>query len=477
MRSHFKFLLVLAALSAAFSLATNSTRAVELLTDGGFEAGGTSPLGWSLEEFATGSGTILNSAEQIGFAPESTPLDLWLRAFVGGEGAGPDNLSNAILSQSAAVVAGEEYTFSGYSRWEDNYSGGATTLDAAGPLGAVASPTETNMELAFFDAGGSVIGTPIFLDLRTEQSNFDLWQQHTLVGTAPAGAVEARVTAEARDMVWNGGDLESAFYDTFSLTGAGAPSTELLTNPDLEEPPAEFGDDWVITQVAGGNIPGDPTVSTEGFANRPGSGGALGAWLRAFTGSSSQPADATLSQTVDGMAGGDYTFSGWSRWETNYSGGDPSFATETIMELAFLDAGGTEIGTPELLDLSTQQSNDGTWREHTLNATAPAGTVSVRITGAGLGMEDNPLGGAQSAFFDDFSLMLASASTDADGDGDVDGQDFLLLQRNDPSLISQWEIDYGSGSLSATQSVPEPNTAILLMGLLALSAAKRRSTN
>jgi len=473
MRSFFSFLLVLAACSFAVSTA----KAVELLIDGGFESAGTAPLGWSLEEFATGSGTILDTAEQIGFGPQSVPFDLWLKAFVGGEVAGPDNLTNAILSQTAPVVAGEEYTFSGYSRWEDNYSGGSTTLDASGPLGAVASPTSTTMILSFLNASGSVLGTPVTLDLRTEQSNFDLWKLHTLLGTAPTGAVEARVTAEARDMVWNGGGLESAFYDTFSLTGAFAPTTQLLTNPNLEELPLDFSSDWAVTEVAGGNVPGDPTISTEDFANRPGSGGALGAWLRAFTGNALQPADATLSQTVVGVEGGEYTFSGWSKWEANYSGGDPSFNTETIMELAFLDAGGAEIGTPELLDLSTEQMNDGTWRESALSATAPAGTASVRITGAALGMENNPLGGQQSAFFDDFSLMLASASTDVDGDGDVDGQDFLLLQRNNPSLISQWAIDFGNTSLVVTQSVPEPTTVVLLLSLFALTGGIRRLSN
>ena len=130
-------------------------------------------------------------------------------------------------------------------------------------------------------------------------------------------------------------------------------------------------------------------------------GGAAGIWLSPFFGESFTEVDGILSQTVPGTEGGDYTFSGWSRWETNYT------AALTFMELSFLDGNDAVIGTPVMLDLSTEQSNDNQWRQHTLSSTAPTGTESVLVSA---GMLDGVDAGAnpQSAFFDDFSLELAA---------------------------------------------------------------------
>lgn len=457
---------------------STSSHAVELLGGGDFEGIGNAIPGWDLEESVFDQVTMMDrdfgnvdSAQQVGFGPNQGSLDLWLRPFAGGDTPGPDNLTNAVLSQTVPVSPSEEYTFSGFSRYEFNFGGGVTTLDAASPLGAVAPPTETTFELAFLDNGGNVIGSPSILNVNDDRitqigfpdPNDDGWYQHIITETAPANAINARVTAASRKMVFNTNPEQSAFFDTFSFTSTNDPATQLLQNDDLEEEPPEFGADWVVTEVEGGNIPGSATIASAGFANRPDSGGSLGVWLRSFTGNDVQPADGFLTQIVPGVEGGEYSFEGWARWEANYSGGDASFNTETFMGLAFLDSNGDVIGLPVELDLSTTaQANGGPWLDHTLTGTAPAGTVSVRVSAGALGMETNPAGGQQSAFFDDFSLMLASFGTDADNDGDVDGADFLLLQRNDPSLIPQWELDYGSVAginlLAAGQAVPEPTT-------------------
>lgn len=65
--------------------------------------------------------------------------------------------------------------------------------------------------------------------------------------------------------------------------------------------------------------------------------------------------------------------------------------------------------------------------------------------------------------------LTAAPSVDLDSDGDVDGADFLAIQRDDPSLIPQWQTEYGTGALSAAVSaVPEPST--LLLSILAFAA-------
>ena len=195
--------------------------------------------------------------------------------------------------------------------------------------------------------------------------------------------------------------------------------TELLANHDLEDETPFFDPAWEVAEVPGGRLPNDPTISVADFANRAASGGQLGAWLRSFTGNETQPADAVVSQTVPGVSGGNYTFSAWSNFQPNYPGGLASFDTETLIEMAFLDNGGTVLGTPLTLDLVADgQINDATWRQHTINGIAPAGTVSVRVSGAGLGMVYNPAGGQQSAFLDDFSLDGPSTVVSGDFNGD-----------------------------------------------------------
>lgn len=123
------------------------------------------------------------------------------------------------------------------------------------------------MKLEFLSVGNSLLSNAV-LDLRTEQTNNNQWKSHSLIGFAPAGTAHVRVTAEARDMIFNGGS-QSAFFDNFSLTRASSPTTQLLTNPDLELPPETGLDPWTVKQ----NDPSGPNgdiVRLVGFANRPG---------------------------------------------------------------------------------------------------------------------------------------------------------------------------------------------------------------
>ncbi len=58
------------------------------------------------------------------------------------------------------------------------------------------------------------------------------------------------------------------------------------------------------------------------------------------------------------------------------------------------------------------------------------------------------------------ALPVTGLPGDQDGDNDVDGQDFLILQRDDPSGIPTWQANYPT-PISAVQSVPEPSTVFL----------------
>ncbi len=76
-------------------------------------------------------------------------------------------------------------------------------------------------------------------------------------------------------------------------------------------------------------------------------------------------------------------------------------------------------------------------------------------------------------------LVIVDASAlaptgDFDFDGVVDGRDFLLWQRN-PSVgnLSDWQANYGAGSLASSRAVPEP-ASIILLSLGGLASLRRR---
>jgi hypothetical protein len=503
----------------ALLVATGQARAVDLLTNGAFEPVGGEVPNWTLQEYVSTSLAPINSAELATAATAQTPnRHLFLRAFVGGKPAGPNNLTNAVISQIAPVTSGTEYTFSGWSRFEANFSGGVNTLSAEGPLGAVPSPTVTQLALEFLDASNNVVGTPLTIDVKADRiaqigfpdPNDNSYYQHVITGTAPVGATQARVAGAAYDMVWNGtgtGPAQSAFYDSFSFTATSNPGTQLLANPTLEVAPDTGLGDWTLVTDDPANPANVEIIRTAGFANRPASGGTNGVWFSSFFGEISPPGptgapvDGTLFQTVPGTPGTEYTFSGWTRWEANFSGGQDILAggtqawmglaspTQMFMELAFLDSTGAVIGTASQLDLKAARvaacggnANSGTcgpaangWVEHSLSATAPAGTVDVRVSG--IMIDGVSTGGGQSAFFDDFMLSTAATTTpgDFDGDGDVDGRDFLVWQRNTSiGNLADWQANYGTGSLVAnTTAVPEPMSGVLVMIGLAAGCLTR----
>lgn len=73
----------------------------------------------------------------------------------------------------------------------------------------------------------------------------------------------------------------------------------------------------------------------------------------------------------------------------------------------------------------------------------------------------------------------SDVDVDLDNDGDVDGRDFLLIQRTNPALISEWQAQYGSASPvnAFTGAVPEPATLWLTFGGVILVTFARRHSS
>jgi hypothetical protein len=217
-----------------------------------------------------------------------------------------------------------------------------------------------------------------------------------------------------------------------------------------------------VTQFDPANPTQDEIIraNSEGFANHT-LGGSTGIWLSAFLGEPATPVDGSISKIVAGTPGEDYSFSAWSKMETNFT------AASTYIELSFLDASQVQIGSEITVDvIAAGQIKDGEWRQFEVNGTAPAGTAFVKVLA---GLEDGIAGSAnpQGGFFDDFVLEIDDASTpgDFDDDGDVDGRDFLVWQRNTSvGDLADWQANYGAGALTAnTTAVPEPMSGVLVM--------------
>jgi hypothetical protein len=502
MKRHFAL-----ALAALVALSTSQLHAVNLLIQGDFEIGAADPVpDWNLSTVVSGTSTHIGAASLDSNDPIDGDVVLFLKPFVGGNEPGPNNLKDAVLSQIVPVTAGEQYTFTGQSRWETNYSGGVATLSVFSTLGPVASPTDTTMEMQFLNAGGTPVGAPIIKDLRTEQANFNTWVEHMLMGTAPVGATQLRVTAAAREMVYNSsqfpdGPAQAAFWDDFHVFNNNTPASELLLNPSLEDDPPTGLDAWTLTSFD----PADPIQSeiirSLDAGQRTGSPGVAGMWLSSFIGEIATPVDGKVSQIVAATPGTNYTFSGWSKFEPNFPGGfdtvpagNPNgdsgkpLNTDVFFSIEFLDGVGEVIGSPSLLDIRNDRdaqipgaagngtANTDTWLQHTMAALAPAGTTQIRVTA---GMTDGvfTVDPKQSGFFDDFILeaSVVGQPGDFDGDDDVDGRDFLIWQRGgspggvgDLSDLQDWQANYGLGALAATTAVPEPMTgALVMIGLAA----------
>jgi hypothetical protein len=379
-------------------------------------------------------------------------------------------------------IVGQVYTLKGWSKYEGNFSGAVDELDGTSPSGAIASPTDTTFTLEFLNSGGGVISSSS-LDVKASRvaqspiffAGDGAWYEHTLVSpAAPAGTAQVRVSASGTDMLFNIDPQQSGFYDDFTLRRDGAPATELLTNGDLNT--IGTVTEWTLTR--------SPTqftglIQNSAFAAHSGSGGF---WLRPFT-TIDAIGQALASQVVDGVAGGEYTFSAWSKWEANYLNSDP---TDTIIQIEFLDDEGVVIGSPTTLDLATAgQLADSTWRQFSIDATAPAGTVDVRVTAGANEMRANDvmMGQQQSAFFDDLVLELAAPGLEGDhnGDGAVDAADYVAWRKNpsafggDPAGYNVWRTNFGesSGSGGGT-AVPEPAAGLLAVVAAACFAVTRR---
>jgi hypothetical protein len=381
------------------------TQTVDLLANGGQPAGkqfflqGDALIQQSSSNYLSTLGAVQVTGDYNGnFAVDAADYTKW-RDTLGQSGTGlpADGDGSGTVDQAD------------YDLWKAHFG-------ALGHAAGVPSPTVTTYKVEFLDAGNNVLQTNT-IDLRADTgvSEVDAWKTHTLsIPSVPANSAKARVTASALNMVQgctDGVDCtggHDVYMDNLSLVQSGFSTQgggQKLSNGGLNMPGAPAG--FTITNSVTDNF----QFSNADFANydiaqMKGVAGEHGIWLRAFQGG-----DFSMSQTVPGVVGDQYTFSVWSKWELNYRGADSLSTTHDKLQIEFLNSGGTDIGSPVTLDMRTVQMNDNTWRQISMSAvTAPAGTVQVKVSEITTGMvaEQGP---SLSAMLDNFSLIQTGSGS------------------------------------------------------------------
>jgi hypothetical protein len=202
-----------------------------------------------------------------------------------------------------------------------------------------------------------------------------------------------------------------------------------------------------------------------------------------------------ISQVV--TAGpGDYTLSGYSKWEPNFKFSHPEL--EAILQLEYLDASENVIDTDVVNVKNAGQMADNTWRQFTLEGTAPAGTVEIKVTAGATGMDANEeMTSTQSAFWDDLVLEMdivvpPGLPGDFNEDDKVDAADYVKWRKDGANPLPNdggaadmaarfalWKANFGEmampgGGSGGTSAVPEPGCLVLALMALVFGAAIRR---
>lgn len=175
----------------------------------------------------------------------------------------------------------------------------------------------------------------------------------------------------------------------------------------------------------------------------------------------------------ESLAGNDSLFPGvpynaWATHELYWIDGEFTYVINSVPVLQFTPDNDGEGGDDNMFN---EFSDSGSvllafWDRF-------GGSISINPEGANFVVYDNlVVEEAMAGDAPDIMAFLAAngyllSEGDPDGDGDWDGNDLLVLQRTNPDGIADWQANYGSGvgGVSGISAVPEPSTAVLLLGV------------
>jgi len=202
------------------------------------------------------------------------------------------------------------------------------------------------------------------------------------------------------------------------LLTSGVAGADLLSNGNLDA--TSIGPQtlatptsWSVNAFKRVSGPFTDGCSSEGFANF-GTVGGSGLFFKPFQGSLADALTVNFYQDRPATPGLTYTFSGWAGAEANYSGLIAGSITRSVFSIDFLNGANTVIGSASL-DLAANglgavNGNPFGYKEYSLTATAPAGTVAIRAGASMIDAYGNPAGGAQAFVVDAFALQVPEPS-------------------------------------------------------------------
>lgn len=238
------------------------------------------------------------------------------------------------------------------------------------------------------------------------------------------------------------------------------------------------------TPDAGGAQTGFGVVITESFTD-----------VR-MTGVINPGGDENINDTVGLLLRGNTVNQTFYMAEVNYSessliifrnnpgvaGGSSNLATATIPNLAFSDSVYVEI---EAIGSNLEAWVYENATKTTLLANVSHDDTSPAALSSGLSgvLANENFGGLPVlGVWDDVtaSSIISTSPGDIDEDGDVDGTDFLEIQRGfgnttNAQDLTDWQNNYGNGSLSAITAVPEPTGLALALSGILLAGIRRRN--
>jgi hypothetical protein len=208
----------------------------------------------------------------------------------------------------------------------------------------------------------------------------------------------------------NNGNLDRTYAQEI-VPGFFLPKPIIWINEGLRTISGPYEDEMSSEPWAG---PAPTPVTTDGNLNLPhpeGHGGPDGGvFFKPFSGNVNDgAATGHLYQDNPATPGLIYLLTGWAGAEANALMGDAVFALE------FLDAGNSVLaGSAQLSLLPTLTLPNGepfNYKQYSVMATAPAGTVNVRARVSMIDGMANPLGGGQAFVVDDFELSVIPEPT------------------------------------------------------------------
>jgi hypothetical protein len=136
------------------------------------------------------------------------------------------------------------------------------------------------------------------------------------------------------------------------------------------------------------------------------------------------------------------------------------------------ESGGTFVGESTVFVNSTSYAPNE-W--HTITSDGVFVPVGATVGDVRFSTFFGPFAGGE-IFIDNVRLLEELISGDFNGDGGVDGEDFLLWQRDrSVGSLANWEANYGT-VVTLSAAVPEPTTTALVLAALCLAMSRRRAT-